>query len=170
LLTESKIHSFIEEARNLVADEDEPFRTAAFQVILNHLISNESEIVSAAESRVTIEAKEAGVNEFPKIIVPAEKINYISNLGDSDKIPILWSMADTEWMKVDDFLSGVAEAGISIAKSWSPKKGGNFNNRMFREKKLFVKKGEGKEALYKLSAEGRQRAKDLLEKYGGTAN
>jgi len=147
----------MEETRSLVADEEEPFRTAAFQVILSHLISNESEI--ASESHVT---KEVDENEIPKIIVPDEKINYISDLGDSDKIPILWSMADKEWMKVDDFLSGVAEVGISIAKSWSPKKGGNFNNRLFREKKLFVKKGEGKEALYKLSAEGRQKAKDLL--------
>ena len=160
MLPESKIHSLIEQARNLVADEEEPFRTAAFQVILSYLISNESEIVS--EGHVTTETKVAE-NEIPKIIVPDDKINYISNLGDSDKIPILWSMADREWMKVDDFLSGVAEVGISIAKSWSPKKGGNFNNRLFKERKLFVKKGEGKEALYKLSAEGRQKAKEFLE-------
>jgi hypothetical protein len=164
LLTKSKIHSFIEEARNLVADEEEPFRTAAFQVILSHLISNESEIVLAAETHTINESKEADENKIPKILVPDEKINYVNNLGDSDKIPILWSMSDKEWMNVDDFFSGVAEVGISIAKSWSPKKGGNFNNRLFKEKKLFVKKGEGKEALYKLSAEGKQKAKELLDK------
>jgi len=164
------IHRYIEEARELVADEEEPFRTAAFQVILSHLISNGSEIVPAAESHVTDETKVVDENKTPTINVPEEKINYINNLGDSDKIPILWSMSDTDWMKVDDFLSGVAEVGMSIAKSWSPKKGGNFNNRLFKEKKLFVKKGEGKEALYKLSAEGKQKAKDLLENQGVAAN
>jgi len=163
LLTKSKIHSYIEEARNLVTDEEEPFRTAAFQVILSHLISSKSEIVSVVESHAAKEANEVAEKEVPKINVPEEKINYINKLGDSDKIIILWSMSDTDWMNVDDFLSGVAEVGISIAKSWSPKKGGNFNNRLFKEKKLFVKKGEGKEALYKLSAEGKQKSKELLE-------
>ncbi len=163
MLTKSKIHGFIEEARNLVADEEEPFRTAAFQVILSHLISKESDIASPAESHVVNESKE-DENKIPKITVPDEKISYINNLGDSDKIPILWSLSDNDWMKVDDFLSNV-EVGISIAKSWSPKKGGNFNNRLFKEKKLFVKKGEGKEALYKLSADGNQKVKDLLENF-----
>ena len=163
MLTKSKIHGFIEEARNLVADEEEPFRTAAFQVILSHLISKESDIASPAESHVVNESKE-DENKIPKITVPDEKISDINNLGDSDKIPILWSLSDNDWMKVDDFLSNV-EVGISIAKSWSPKKGGNFNNRLFKEKKLFVKKGEGKEALYKLSADGNQKVKNLLENF-----
>ncbi len=86
--------------------------------------------------------------------------NYISALGDPDKIPVLWSMSNTEWMSVDDFLSTAAESGMRVAKSWSPKQGGNFNNRMYRQKKLFVKKGEGKDATYKLSAEGKQKVKE----------
>jgi len=120
---------------------------------------------SVAENHATNGAEEVTESEIPKIRVPKEKINYINKLGDSDKIVILWSMSDKDWMSVDDFLLGVVEIGISIAKSWSPKKGGNFNNRLFKEKKLFVKKGEGKEALYKLSAEGKQKAKELLENF-----
>ena len=69
--------------------------------------------------------------------------------------------------EIDDFLSWVAEVGISIARTWSPRKGGNFNNRLSKEKKLFVKKGEGKEAFTRLSAEGKQKAKDLLENFQG---
>jgi 2-iminobutanoate/2-iminopropanoate deaminase len=120
---------------------------------------------SVAESYATIEAEEVAESEIPTIKVPEEKINYINKLGDSDKIVILWSMSDKDWMNVDGFLSSVAEVGISIAKSWSPKKGGNFNNRLFKEKKLFVKKEEGKESLYKLSAEGKQKSKELVENF-----
>ena len=164
MLTKSNIHSYIEEAKNLVADVEEPFRTAAFQVILDRLISSET-TGSTPEVRVT--KSEESESQIPKINVSEEKLNSINNLGDPDKIPILWSMADKEWMSVDNFLSGAAEAGITIAMSWSPKKGGNFNNRLYKEKKLFVKKGEGKEALYKLSAEGKQKVKELLNSTTG---
>jgi len=65
----------------LVTDEEEPFRTAAFQVILSHLISSKSEIVSVVESHAAKEANEVAEKEVPKINVPEEKINYINKLG-----------------------------------------------------------------------------------------
>lgn len=157
-LSKSRIHDYIEEARKLVLDEEEPYRTAAFQVILSSLISRSSPSGPVKQPEVGETSESAG-----KISVPDEKIDYISGLGDPDKIPVLWSFSDNEWMKVDDFLNVAADAGMTIAKSWSPKQGGNFNNRLYREKKLFVKKGEGKEATYKLSAEGKQKVRELLE-------
>lgn len=163
-LTKSQVHAFIQEAKDLVADEEEPFKTAAFQVILNQLISGKA----LCESTPTKTTGSSNVVEDEatapaKISVPDGMVNYISGLGDPDKIPVLWSMSDREWMKVDDFLSAAADTGMSIAKSWSPKQGGNFNNRLYRERKLFVKKGEGKEATYKLSTEGKQKVKELTE-------
>jgi len=158
-LKKPQIHDLIIEAEALVADEEEPFKTAAFQVILDHLISNSSTVEFEAKKAEASESEEIPV----KISVPDEKINWVSSLGDPDKIPLLWSMASKEWMKVDEFLSAVTDLGITIAKSWSPKQGGNFNNRLFKEKKLFVKKGEGKEAMYKLSAEGKQKISELLK-------
>jgi hypothetical protein len=166
VLSKTEIHRLIEEAKSLVADVEEPFKTAAFQVILDRLISSET-VVAISEAGVAKKSEEVSESQIPKIDVPDEKMNSINNLGDSDKIPILWSMADKEWMNVDNFLTGVAEAGITIAMSWSPKKGGNFNNRLYKGKKLFVKKGEGKEALYKLSAEGKQKVKEFLDSKGG---
>ena len=157
--TKSQIHEYIEEAKRLVADEEEPFKTAAFQIVLSNLLSGKS---FAGSKEATDEEVIMG-DAATKIEVPDDLVNYITGLGDPDKIPILWSMSTQEWMKVDDFLSAAAEAGMTIARSWSPKQGGNFNNRLYREKKLFVKKGEGKEATYKLSAEGKQRVKELLE-------
>jgi hypothetical protein len=162
-LTKSQIHEFIEEAKNLVDDEEEPFKTAAFQVILSRLISGEGSSESSSNTMVRVEAKQEEEQTIAKISIAENIVNYISSLGDPDKIPILWSMSDREWMKIDDFLSASADAGMTIAKSWSPKQGGNFNNRLYREKKLFVKKGEGKEATYKLSAEGKQKVKELLK-------
>jgi len=155
--TRSQIHDYIVEAKALVSDEEEPYKTAAFQAILSQLLSGKSTTGSAKE--VVEEEK----NESAKIVMPEDMVNYVSGLGDPDKIPILWSMSGQEWMKVDDFLSAAADVGMTIAKSWSPKQGGNFNNRLYRERKLFVKKGEGKEATYKLSAEGKQKVKELLE-------
>jgi hypothetical protein len=159
--TKSQVRDWIEEAKSLVEDEEEPFRSIAFRVILNRLIVRDAveEGIRAPAEKVT----EEGESLVAKIVVPEEMVNQISALGDPDKIPILWSMSDREWMKVDDFLTAAADVGMSIAKSWSPKQGGNFNNRLFRERKLFVKKGEGKEATYKLSAEGKQKVKELLE-------
>jgi hypothetical protein len=159
--TKSRIHEFILEAKNLVADEEEPYRTAAFQVILSRLISEE-EVQPSIGAKPAIPEVEK-VEAETKVFVPDELVNRVSSLGDPDKIPILWSMSDREWMKVDEFLTAAADAGMTIAKSWSPRQGGNFNNRLYKEKKLFVKKGEGKEATYKLSAEGKQKVKELLE-------
>jgi len=158
--TKSEIHALISQAKDLVSDEDEPYRTAAFQVILDHLISGKAEPEPA--SKITEPVEEDTPQVPAKIALKEDLVNFVSGLGDSDKIPILWSFSDREWMKVDEFLAAAAEAGISIARSWSPKQGGNFNNRLFKERKLFVKKGEGKEAMYKLSAEGKQKVKELL--------
>jgi len=157
-LTKSRVHELIEEAKSLVEDEEEPFKTAAFQAVLSRLLSGET----SAESVMALSI--AG-EETPsaKIEVPEDLVNYISGLGDPDKIPVLWSMSNLEWMKVDEFLSAAADSGMTVAKSWSPKQGGNFNNRLYRERKLFVKKGEGKDATYKLSAEGKQKVKEILE-------
>jgi hypothetical protein len=156
--SKSQIHDYIEQAKRLVQDEEEPYRTAAFQVILSHLISGEKSTTTTQRS-----SEEQPSGTSGKIAVPEEMIDYISGLGDPDKIPVLWSKSDKEWMKVDDFLAAAADAGMTIAKSWSPKQGGNFNNRLYRERKLFVKKGEGKDATYKLSAEGKQKVRELLE-------
>jgi hypothetical protein len=158
-LKKSQIHDLIIEAEALVADEEEPFKIAAFQVILAYLMSNSPAVESGTKKAEASESDETPV----KLLVPEEKINWISGLGDPDKIPLLWSMASKEWMKVDEFLSAITDLGLTIAKSWSPKQGGNFNNRLFKEKKLFVKKGEGKEVMYKLSAEGKQRVSELLK-------
>jgi hypothetical protein len=156
-ISKSQVRAWIEEAKKLVEDEEEPYKTAAFQVILARLISGGTLSTDQGIETDDLQATSG------KIMVPEEMVNYVSGLGDPDKIPVLWSLSDREWLKVDDFLSSAADAGMTIAKSWSPRQGGNFNNRLYREKELFVKKGEGKEATYKLSAEGKQKVKELLD-------
>ena len=102
-LKKSQIHDLIIEAEALVADEEEPFKTAAFQVILDHLLSNSTGVRAATKKAEVSEPEEIPL----KISTPEEKITWISGLGDTDKIPLLWSMANKEWMKVDEFLSAV---------------------------------------------------------------
>lgn len=162
--TKSQIHDYIEEAKNLVADEEEPFKTAAFQVILSRLIPGEKPHKEILKSEKPASESHTEEEAAPKISVPEELLAYISSLGDPEKIPVLWTMSNREWMGVDEFLAAAADAGMTIARSWSPKQGGNFNNRLYRERKLFVKKGEGKEATYKLSAEGKQKVKETLSR------
>jgi len=132
--TRSHIHDYIVEAKALVSDEEEPYKTAAFQAILSQLLSGKSTTDSAKE--VVEEEK----NESAKIVMPEDLVNYVSGLGDPDKIPILWSMSGQEWMKVDDFLSAAADAGMTIAKSWSPKQGGEFQQQALPGKKIVCEK------------------------------
>jgi len=68
-------------------------------------------------------------------------------------------------MTVEEFLDASSRAGVTIAPSYSPKKGGNFRNRLVKQDKMFVEDGRvDKMPKYKLSAAGKLKAQKFFTK------
>lgn len=153
--------------------EEEPYKTAAFQIILYQLLSQSSEPhhLEQLTTNKSLDSKDEKIQNSDSktvhISIPDTNLEYILNLKDPEKILTVWSYSNEEWMGLAQFLNASKEIGITYGKSWSH--GGNFNNRLYGEKQLFVKRGHGKDAEYKLSAKGRIFSKEILEKQGKEA-
>ena len=159
-LDQERVGAAIRRAKELVSDQEEPYKTAAFQVVLTQLLSDSHSSLDEFPGKNRESENESQVGAA-RILIPEGKLDRIISLKDPDKIPLLWSFSDKDWVGLGEFLSASEEAGIPLGQSWSH--GGNFNNRLYRDKQLFVKKGEGKEAKYKLSANGKLVVKRILE-------
>jgi hypothetical protein len=155
------ILSLIEEAKNLVADVQEPWRSLAFSAILSKLISESfpSPMTANSSERKSLAKKSSDQHEeqdIPQIRIPDQHLERILALKERDQIPILWHLRAKPSMTVDEFLRASSNAGIAISPSYSPSKGGNFRNRLVKEDKMFVEDGlKGKVPRYKLSSIGK---------------
>lgn len=171
-MDEKKIREAIEEARHLVSGEEEPWRLAAFQVILSKLLEQTGLEKTAGSNRIADKLTQNEVySAVPTIFVPDKLIGSILKLSERDRIPFLWSFSNEESMTVDEFLNSAKMAGFSFSRSWSPLEGGNFRNRLVREGNLFVESGKmGKVPLYKLSAAGKMKVGWIREKFQSEEN
>ena len=165
-MDKDKLNTAIQEAKELVSRQEEPFRTAAFQVVLSHLISDYGHPRIRGDSSSSKVEDLSHLQEtaewMPKLTVPQEELDGILTLKDPERIPVVWSFSDREWMGLTEFFSAAEQTGIPFGKSWLH--GGNFNNRLYEKKQLFSKKGKGKDTKYKLSATGRLEVKKILER------
>jgi hypothetical protein len=100
---------------------------------------------------------------MPTLAITDQSLEKILALKERERIPILWSLSSQQSMTVDEFLAASSRAGVSIAPSYSPTKGGNFRNRLVKQDKVFVEDGKlGKVPKYKLSAAGRLKARKFF--------
>jgi len=175
-LNKEKIRSAIREAKEYVSDEEEPWKSLVFQVILTQLISDGGSNASLQSKNRAIDVSNAqqrdrlvesqqhtGDLEAPTLSIPEHSLEKILALKEREQIPILWSLSSQQSMTVDGFLTACEKAGVTISRSYSPTKGGNFRNRLFKEDKMFVEDSKaGKVPKYKLSAAGRLKAQKFL--------
>jgi len=168
-LNKDKIQSAIQQAKDYVSEEEEPWKSLAFQAILSRLISEEDRggESSKVHSKMTIEEPQSGKitqeHSVPSLSIPAQSLEKILALKEREQIPILWSLSSQQSMTVDEFLDASSKAGVTIAPSYSPAKGGNFRNRLVKQDKIFVEDGKlGKIPKYKLSAAGKLKAQKFF--------
>ena len=166
-LNKERIQSAIKEAREYVSDEEEPWKSLAFQVILSRLIS-ESDAPPQPERKAEeepVSQRRAEIHdESPELSIPEHSLEKILALKEREQIPILWSLASAQSMTVDEFLQACTRAGVTISQSYSPTKGGNFRNRLVKQDKMFLEDGKvGKVPRYKLSASGKLKVQKLFD-------
>jgi hypothetical protein len=182
-LEKSSVQSAIQKARELVAGEEEPWRSLAFQVILSRIISENKQsqehdasdpnskhhsergerAAMADHASEELLAEEVGA----AISIPGQSLERILALKEREQIPILWSLASKPTMSVDEFLAASSRAGVTIAPSYSPTKGGNFRNRLVKQDKMFIEDGKvGKVPRYKLSAAGKLKSQKFFASSG----
>ena len=173
-MNKDRIQAAIREAKDHVSDEEEPWKSLAFQVILSRLISEQEsdfgnarakthskKMAEEASSGKTAQAVEK--SNMPTLTITEQYLEKILALKEREQIPILWSLSSQQSMTVDEFLAASSRAGVSIAPSYSPTKGGNFRNRLVKQDKMFVEDGKlGKVPKYKLSAAGKFKAQKFF--------
>ena len=163
-MNKERIQNAIQEAKDYVSQEEEPWKSLAFQVLLSRLISQE-ESSDAPEHRVEGESSPSPeVHESSRLSIPEHSLEKILALKEREQIPILWSLSSAQSMTVDEFLSACSDAGVTISQSYSPTKGGNFRNRLVKQDKMFLEDGKvGKVPRYKLSAAGKLKAQKFFD-------
>ena len=167
-MNKEKIKAAVQQAKDYVSSEEEPWKSLAFQVILTKLISADENIqtlprMQSEKPQSAVKSKEME-EDLSTLSIPQKSLEKILSLKEREQIPILWSLSSKPSMTVDEFLSLCEKAGITIPPSYSPTKGGNFRNRLVKEDKMFVEDGKvGKVSMYKLSAAGRLKAQKFLE-------
>ena len=86
------IHSTIEEARYLISDEHEPWKSLAFQVILSKLISDKlPSQADETQDRSQDPGKRSDNNRTFTLEIPeGELLEQILKKSEREKIPIIW--------------------------------------------------------------------------------
>ena len=176
-MNNDRIRAAIREAKDQVSNEEEPWKSLAFQVILSRLISKQEKtenpsMVSAKKTRSKRIAEESPSQKIskeveertvPAISIPEQSLGKILALRERERIPILWSLSSQQSMTVDEFLSASSKAGVAVAPSYSPAKGGNFRNRLLKQDKMFIEDGKlGKVPKYRLTAAGKLKAQKFF--------
>jgi ribosomal protein S8E len=170
-LNKDGIQAAIREAKDHVSDQEEPWKSLAFQVILSRLISEQESDFGNSHAKIhskriveaTSSRKMALERSVPSLSIPEQSLEKILTLKEREQIPILWSFSSKQSMTVDEFLAASSTAGVSISPSYSPTKGGNFRNRLVKQDKMFVEDGKlGKVSKYKLSAAGKLKAQKFF--------
>lgn len=98
------------------------------------------------------------INSVSDINLPANLIDKIMNLDESQQIPILWHYSTKPVMTVKEFLESAAKKGFTLSHSWLPSAGGSFSGTFVKKGGIFhdVKiKGKGNEKSWKMTDIGK---------------
>lgn len=117
-------------------------------------------------SPTTLNQSELASTQKISINIPENLIEPIMELDERKRIPILWSFSSQLVMTIEDFLNICADEGFGLNSSWLPGAGGNFNNRLVKEDKMFTSsklKINGKKT-WKLTDVGKLKIKKELSK------
>ena len=117
-------------------------------------------------SSTTLNQSELASSQEISINITENLIEPIMELDERKRFPILWSFSSHSVMTIEDFLNICADKGFGLKPSWHPSAGGNFNNRLVKEDKMFTSgklKINGKKT-WKLTDVGKLKIKKELSK------
>jgi len=149
----------ITRAKKAVENEEEPYRSIAFKVILTKLLdSHEPRSPATREMLVTnkrskqrskesqtsngIDRTEETLDKEITFDIPQELLPKIMKLEEREKIPVIWSYASRNSMTISEFLVAASKKGFNFSPSWHPSQGGNFTNRLLKQDGVFARDGK----------------------------
>ncbi len=134
----ANIKEAIKLAKEIVEDEDEPYKTEAFKIILVKLLDSEE-----------IKAKKG---------IPEKIMEKIGELRNKEKIQLILYYTDKPLTK-EEIKAKSLELGID--EGWWH--GSNFRRDLIKRNKLVVEEKDGDVTRYKLTEVARVATKKLIE-------
>lgn len=170
----------IEEAKRAVSNQEEPFKSIAFKVILSKLIESKFlprrenvEPVEKEDLHAKRESKKKNKIEEDAVALPAQEIaafeipesikQGVNDLKDRQKLPVLWYFSTVKSMTIREFLNALIKNKFQFSHTWLPDQGSNFTKRIVQEDKMLEEDGKnGREKKYKLSVVGNLKVQKLI--------
>ncbi|MDG6908688.1 MAG: hypothetical protein JRN20_23215 [Nitrososphaerota archaeon] len=170
----------ISEAKKAVENEDEPFKSVAFKVILERLLNLQDtgheierpRTILGRAKRQTSQIEPSDASEKGEITfdIPKEYLTLITKLDDRDKIPLLWHYSSRKSMTISEFLVAASQKGFNLAKSYLPSRGGNFTNRLVKADGVLAKDGKkGTSIKFKLTDVGILKVQETINGFSDSA-
>ncbi len=140
-----------------------------FESLENKILTLENEIKSLKQimSPIYQQSQNTDSNFYIKIQVPEKIIDDVIKMDERFRFPTLWYFSTKQIMSIKEFLNVCSETGFSLNPSWLPSTGGNFNNRLVKEDKMFRKvKKENGEQTWELTDMARLKIKRKISEFG----
>jgi hypothetical protein len=160
--------------KEIVADEEEPFKSMAFEIILSRLLrtvdleSNSASSVKNRKNPTSVKEKAIQVEgpsnqQIIEFEIPESIKEVILSLPERKRIPLLWNFSTKKSMTIREFLEAAAKNNIPLSHTWLPSEGSNFAKRIVRDEKMLEEDGKvGREIKYKIGDVGNLKIRKII--------